>query len=99
MTPPTQVSNMLVPSEGPQEQVTVSDAMLLSFYEAINLNRNFITVLTHVSIEGAWLVGVGLGCGLWDILNYPRLSVGLASMERAGSLIVVASWSVVTVLC
>ncbi len=43
-----QVSNMLVPSEGPKEQVTVSNAMLLSFYEAINLNRNFITVLTHV---------------------------------------------------
>ena len=48
---------MLVPSEGPRQEVKIGDAMLLSFYEAINLNRNFITVLTHVSSNSKHLSG------------------------------------------
>ena len=43
-----QVSNMLLPSEATRQEVKVSDAMLLSLYEAVNLNRHFITVLTQV---------------------------------------------------
>lgn len=44
-----QVSNMLVPSEAPQQKVEISESVLLCLYEAVHLNRNFITVLTHVN--------------------------------------------------
>ena len=45
---PTQVSNMLIPSETVQAEVRIDKSVLLTLYEAIHLNRNFITVLTHV---------------------------------------------------
>ncbi|XP_064382757.1 armadillo-like helical domain-containing protein 3 [Halichondria panicea] len=41
------VSNMLVPSELPRQPLQISEGVLLSLYEAVHLNRNFITVLTH----------------------------------------------------
>ena len=46
---PTQVSNMLVPPEASPRPLKISEGVLLSLYEAVHLNRNFITVLTHVS--------------------------------------------------
>lgn len=42
------VSNMLVPVDTSQTRVKIDKAVLLVLYEAIHLNRNFITVLTHV---------------------------------------------------
>ncbi len=43
-----QMSSMLVPSELPKQRLQISEGVLLSLYEAVHLNRNFITVLTHV---------------------------------------------------
>ena len=48
LPPLAQVSNMLVPAEASQTEVKIDKAVLLVLYEAIHLNRNFITVLTHV---------------------------------------------------
>lgn len=41
------VSNMLVPSESPQAAVQINEAVLLALYQAVYLNRTFITILTH----------------------------------------------------
>ena len=51
-----QVSNMLLPSESPQQKVEISESVLLCLYEAVHLNRNFITVLTHVRVGFAFTV-------------------------------------------
>ena len=45
-----QVSNMLVPSESLHSDVKINEAVLMALYEAVHLNRNFITILTHVSV-------------------------------------------------
>lgn len=45
-----QVSNMLVPSESLRSDVKINEAVLMALYEAVHLNRNFITILTHVSV-------------------------------------------------
>ena len=42
---------MLMPSETPHQKVEISESVLLCLYEAVHLNRNFITVLTHVRAD------------------------------------------------
>eukprot|EP00118_Oscarella_pearsei_P010758 m.68031 g.68031 ORF g.68031 m.68031 type:complete len:697 (+) comp35483_c0_seq1:52-2142(+) len=41
------ISSMFVPVDEPKDSCQMNDAILLALYEAVHLNRNFITVLTQ----------------------------------------------------
>ena len=78
-----QFSNMLMPSEASRQDVQISNAMLLSLYEAVSLNRNFITVLTHVCMYVCMYVYKPLGpVKLYFLTNSESSGCGYHEIRR-----------------
>ena len=74
---------MLMPSETPQQKVEISESVLLCLYEAVHLNRNFITVLTHVCAD---CVGLKLSMLTWYTSQPCPQSLSLVCEKRLGRL-------------